>query len=473
MKMRFLFIVLLFSLSVKGQHNSIQKYYSPADTLVQQKLKSWQGLKFGLLMHWGTYSQWGIVESWSLCSEDEGWCERRGPYSSNYDEYKRAYENLQTTFNPTKFNPGQWAKAAKNAGMRYVVFTTKHHDGFCMFNTMQTDYKITSARCPFHSNPKADVTREIFTAFRNEGFMTGAYFSKPDWHNKEYWWPYFATPNRMSNYDPKKYPERWKKYEDFTYKQLEELCTGYGKLDILWLDGGWVRPDSTITEEEKSWINTPWRNEINMHSIAGMARKNQPGILIVDRSVYGYYQNYLTPEQQVPDHPLDYPWETCMTMANSWSYVPGDRYKSSQQLIHLLCRIVSRGGNLLLNIGPSPEGEWDSTAYQRLDEIGKWMQVNSDCIYDTEPVAPYQDGKFVFTKKDNFIYAIYLLEADEKLPDALSFSWNFKNKVKSANLLNEGNVKWKLSDGKMTLHTTKTSNPEKNKFAVVYKIKVN
>lgn len=473
---KLLLALLLFSQAFRlsAQHEKIREYYPPEDSLVQKQLAKWQDCKFGLLMHWGTYSQWGIVESWSLCNEDENWCKRRGPYANDYDTYKKEYEKLQTTFNPSRFNPDKWAAAAKNAGMKYVVFTTKHHDGFCMFDTKQTDYKITSAKTPFHTNAKADVTKEIFNAFRKEQFMVGAYFSKPDWHNENYWWPYFATPNRMSNYDPKKYPDRWKQYEDFTFNQLAELCTGYGKLDLLWLDGGWVRPDTTITEEERSWIKTPWINEINMSRIAGMAREKQPGILMVDRSVYGYYQNYLTPEQQVPSKPLTYPWETCMTMATSWSYVPGDKYKSPHELIHLLCKIVSRGGNLLLNIGPSPEGDWDSTAYHTLDEIGEWMRVNSECIYGTRPFAPYEEGQVVYTSKGNkTVYAIYLAKENEGMPATLDLSAFHKLKVKKITLLGGGKVKWEPAGDKIRiLNAPAAGNKLNQKHAWVYRIEM-
>jgi alpha-L-fucosidase len=468
-------ILLLFSsISIYAQLEKIKKYYPPTDTLVQQKLKVWQSYKFGLLMHWGTYSEWGIVESWSLCNEDEDWCKRKGPYANDYNEYKKQYEKLQTAFNPVKFNPYKWAAAAKNAGMKYVVFTTKHHDGFCMFDTKQTDYKITSVNCPFHTNSKADVTKEIFNAFRKQQFMTGAYFSKPDWHCEYYWWPYFATPNRMSNYDPAKYPDRWKQYEDFTYNQLNELCTGYGKLDLLWLDGGWVRPDSTITKEEESWIKTPWRNEINMNRIAKMARENQPGILIVDRSVYGDYQNYLTPEQQVPASPLPYPWETCMTMANSWSYVPGDHYKSTNELIHSLCKIVSRGGNLLLNIGPSPDGDWDSIAYLRLHEIGEWMKINSECIYETQPFAPYEEGKIVFTAKgDQLVYAIYLADENESLPAEIFLNTKELKKIKQISLLGFGKINYKYDGDRIQIKNNASNKKEFNsKHAYVLKIEV-
>src|SRR5580704_5328747 len=144
-------ILALFS-TAKAQHQD--KYIAPVDTAVQQKLNQWQGLKFGLFMHWGPYSEWGVVESWSICPEDEGWTQRKGPYSTDYNTYVKAYENLQKTFNPTHFDPEKWVMAAKNAGMKYVVFTTKHHDGFCMFDTKETDYKVTSTKTQFSSNPR-------------------------------------------------------------------------------------------------------------------------------------------------------------------------------------------------------------------------------------------------------------------------------------------------------------------------------
>ena len=167
--------VILLSCSLQAQHEVSKQYYPPTDPLVAAKLEQWQDLKFGLLMHWGPYSQWGVVESWSICSEDEGWC---GRPEEDYIGYKKKYEGLQNTFNPTEFDPSKWAKAAAGAGMKYVVFTTKHHDGFCMFDTKYTDYKITDPKTPFSKNPKANAAKEIFNAFRAEGMWAGAYFSK-------------------------------------------------------------------------------------------------------------------------------------------------------------------------------------------------------------------------------------------------------------------------------------------------------
>jgi alpha-L-fucosidase len=394
-------------------------YVPPADPAVQRKLEWWGDLKFGLLMHWGPYSQWGIVESWSLCSEDEPWCRRKGPYAENYAEYLEAYKNLKTTFNPGKFNPEKWASAAADAGMRYVVFTTKHHDGFCMFDTHQTDYKITSQQCQFHSNPKADVTKAIFEAFRNKSFGIGAYFSKPDWNNDDYWWRRFATPDRNVNYDPAKYPERWQRFKDFTYNQIQELMSGYGGVDILWLDGGWVRP---LSGSRPSWAKSPYNQDIDMPRIAAMARKLQPGLIVVDRSVHGEYENYRTPEQEIPEKPLGYPWETCMTMASSWSYVPNDSYKPSRKLIHMLIDVVSKGGNFLLNIGPGPDGEWHDTAYQRLKDIGSWMRINGEAIYTSRPLPPYAETRIRYTrnKAGDVAYAFFLADESEgQLPSEI------------------------------------------------------
>jgi N-acetyl-beta-hexosaminidase/alpha-L-fucosidase len=392
--------------------NHYDVYFKPEDPLVQKKITQWQDYKFGLLMHWGTYSQWGVVESWSICPEDEGWTQRHGPYSKSYFEYKKAYENLQTTFNPTHFDPTKWAAAARDAGMKYVVFTTKHHDGFCMFDTKQTDYRITSPNTPFSSNPKSNVAKEVFDAFRKDNFMIGAYFSKPDWHSNDYWWSYFPPKDRNVNYDPANYPERWKAFKDYTYNQIEELSTNYGQLDLLWLDGGWVRPLSTVNAAIEWQRGIRYDQDVDMPKIAAMARSHQPGLIVVDRSVPGEYENYTTPEQQIPTHPMDDPWETCMTMGDSWSYVPHDHYKSSTQLVQLLVKIVSRGGNFLLNIGPSPDGDFDDSAYARLKDIGAWIKVNGEGIYGSRTIAPWSSGNVYLTQsKDSAaVYAFFLSE---------------------------------------------------------------
>ncbi len=422
------------------------------DPLVLKKLEWFQDAKFGLMMHWGPYSQWGVVESWSICSEDEPWCRRNIP---DYIEYKRRYEQLPKTFNPVKFDPEAWAKAAKYAGMRYVVQTTKHHDGFSMFDTKQTDYRITSPECPFSKNPRANIVKEIFNAFRNEGFSIGAYFSKPDWHSPDYWAPEWATPDRNVNYDTEKYPARWQKFRDFTFNQIEELLTGYGSVDILWLDGGWVRPYPPLPPEWRGVLKRPFNQDIDMPRIAAMARRHQPGLIIVDRTVTGKYENYRTPEQEVPEKPLPYVWETCMTMGNSWSYVPNDRYKSTNRLIHLLVDIVSKGGNFLLNIGPNAEGKLPAESLKRLKEIGDWMKTNSEAIYKTRPIAPYKEAKIGFTSlSDGTVYAIYLADEDENNPPATIqlYSQTPGPRTKIQMLGVPGDLKWKKAGKGMLIH---------------------
>ncbi len=454
MKKIFTFLVLSFfsAFLMAQKHNVSKQYVAPGDPLVEQKLTEWQDLKFGLFMHWGTYSQWGVVESWSICPEDEGWTQRRGPYGATYNGYKTAYENLQTTFNPVKFNPEKWVQAAKDAGMKYVIFTTKHHDGFCMFDTKETDYKITSSKTPFSTNPRSNVTKEVFNAFRKENFMIGAYFSKPDWHTENYWWPYFPPKDRNVNYDPKKYPERWQKFKDFTYNQISELMTGYGKVDILWLDGGWVRPKKSIDTTVEWQRGIQYDQDIDMPKIAAMGRQKQPGLIVVDRTVSGQYENYTTPEQEVPEVPLDHPWESCITMGNSWSYVPGDHYKSVQQIVQLLVKIVSRGGNLLMNIGPGPDGDWDPVAYERLKGISTWMKINGEGIYNSKSVAPYSTGNIFYTKakNDKAIYA-FMLSDQEKvtLPATVSIKAGKPRKI--ILLGSKQNLKWKQQNDEVII----------------------
>ncbi|MEI6489919.1 MAG: alpha-L-fucosidase [Bacteroidota bacterium] len=462
----FLFFLLV---QISPSQENQQKYIAPTDSLVVKKLAQWSNLKFGLLMHWGAYSQWGIVESWSICPEDEEWCARKGVYSKDYSEYKKQYENLKTTFNPEKFNPEKWAAATAAAGMKYVVFTTKHHDGFCMFDTKQTNYKITDAACPFSKNEHADVTKEIFKAFRKQQFLIGAYFSKPDWHCPDYWNPYFPPMDRNPNYDIKKYPEKWNNYIKFTTNQIEELMKNYGKVDILWLDGGWVRPSMKGEKRNSRFDNN---QDIGMSSIAKMCRTYQPGLIVVDRDVEGENQNYLTPEQSIPDKPLPFPWETCMTMATSWSWIKNDTYKSSEKIIQTLAKIVSRGGNLLLNIAPNANGELDSTAYVRLHDIGDWMKINGEAIYNTIPVAPYEYNNWVFTKNGNLIYAICLLQNEtDQLPVSFDLP-AFSTPIKSAEVLGNKNAKVQFKTKSTGLYSFQIPDSNKKVASHVLVVKI-
>ncbi|UTF93661.1 alpha-L-fucosidase [Elizabethkingia anophelis] len=453
-------------------HNVSAGYEKPKDPLVVNNLEEWQDLKFGLFMHWGTYSQWGIVESWSLCPEDESWTQRKPEHGKSYYEYVKNYENLQTTFNPVQFNPQKWADAAKKAGMKYVVFTTKHHDGFAMFDTKESDYKITSSKTPFSKNPKADVTKEIFNSFRKDGFKIGAYFSKPDWYTDNYWWSYFPPKDRNVNYDPKKYPEKWASFKKYTFNQLNEITSNYGKIDILWLDGGWVRPFKTI-DPTVEWQKTiKVEQDIDMDRIGEMARRNQPGIIIVDRTVPGKWENYVTPEQAIPEQNLSIPWESCITMGNSFSYVPNDNYKSSQKIVETLIKIISRGGNYLMNIAPGPNGDYDAVVYERLKEISGWIDINKTAVYATRSIAPYHENDFYYTrsKDGKTVNVFHINEASNyQAPNDLTFTLPENFKPKKLQILGiESKVSWKKQGNKIKVQLPKECN--KLKYSTVIQI---
>lgn len=436
----FLLIVLFISFSVstfaQHEHGKSAEYEWPNDQLVCNKLDKWQDKKFGVIFHWGLYAVPGIVESWRLCSEDEDWIGRDS--TATYDKYKEWYWGLSQKFNPVKFNPEQWAQVAKNAGMRYVVFTTKHHDGFAMFDTKQSDFSI--AHGAFKENPRADVAKYVFEAFRKKDFMIGAYYSKPDWHSEYYWWPRFATPNRNVNYSVEKHPWRWNKFKEFTYNQIGELMNNYGSIDILWLDGGWVAPP---------------KQDIDMAKIAQMARKAQPGLLMVDRTIHGPFENYQTPEQTIPKQQLAYPWESCLTLGYDWGYVPTDKFKSPAKVIHTLIEVVAKGGSLLLGVGPSPEGLIPGAVVTRLNKIGAWMNINGASIYNTRITPFYHDANTWFTqsKDGKTIFSLVCLQEGQQMPSFVEWIGNIPRKGSSMTLLQtKKKVNWKIENGKVRVY---------------------
>ncbi|WP_299557273.1 alpha-L-fucosidase [Seonamhaeicola sp.] len=483
-------LLLMVIISVNAFSQAIyedERYVPETDPLVLEKLEAWQDLKFGLLMHWGTYSQWGIVESWSLCPEDYDWSQRKaGSNAGNYYDYKREYEGLKKTFNPVKFNPEKWSKAAKDAGMKYMVFTTKHHDGFSMFDSKYTDYKVTSDDCAFGSNPRSNITKELFDTFRAEGFWVGAYFSKPDWHHPSYWDPYFPPQDRNVNYDPAIYPEKWQKFVDFTHNQILELMTDYGKVDILWLDGGWVAKKTPeeikaeyIGKHKEAGANGFLKNrivnqDIKMDDLVVKARKKQPGLIVVDRAVHGKNQNYLTPENRVPEKMLPYPWESNIISGGGWSHTRDAVYMGHREAIHMLIDIVAKGGNLLLNVAPGPDGAWQQGAYDLLEAYGDWMKVNDKAIYGTKPIAPYKENNICFTRdKAGSVYLLYLAaEHENSMPkEIIVKSLLPKRGSKVLMLGTNKRLKWKkLDEGfKIEIPEGLQANPG-SKYAWVFKI---
>jgi len=412
-----------------GAFQPSKEWVMPEDPAVLKKLAEWQDRKLGLLITFGTYSQWGIVESWSLVTTRHSWNNRPKEYAGLDDRaYVKEYEKLVTTLNPTGFDPGRWAKAAKDGGAKYVMVMSKHHDGFCMWDTRTTDYRITSENCPYHTSPKADVTREMSNAFRKQGLSTGIYFSKADWNSPYYWAPELGPGTGQGpNYKPADRTDQWEKFKAFTWNQVEELMRDYGPQDVLWLDGGSVRPPDAA---------------IDMDGMAAMARKYQPGLIVVDRTVSGVNENYITPEGEIPDHYLPYPWETCMTMGTSWAWKPDDQFKSTGTLVRNLCRIVARNGNYLIGIGPDGSGRFDPIVYERLKEMGDWLKANGEAIYETRPISPYESGNCVFTvRRDGTVYAIVLAGDDlTGIPDKVFIPSVLAEKAAKMELLGFGKV---------------------------------
>ena len=411
------------------QQSNTEDYVWPTDPQVLTKLKHWQDQKFGVLMHWGLYSVPGIVESWSICSED--WIVReRKP---TYEEDKAWYWSQKDSLNPVNFDPSKWADVMKKAGMKYMIFTTKHHDGFCMFDTKYTDFSI--AHGPFGKDPRHNIAKEVFNAYRNKGFMIGCYFSKPDWHSKWFWNPYYATPNRRINYKKQQHPDWWQNYRKFTQNQLNELTTDYGNIDILWLDGGWITGE-----------------EIGLDTILVDARKRNPGMISVDRTIRGKNENYQTPEQGIPAKQLDIPWESCITLSHAWGWTPNSKFKSPNKVIGILSEIVAKGGCLALGVGPKADGTLQPEVVKNLLQIGNWLNKNGQAIYSTVNAAHYNDGKVWFTadKNGKTLYAIYALEDGEKTPKTITWTEN-KPKGKLVLLQNGKSVKYTIKGNQVTV----------------------
>ena len=440
------------AVSAQGNiHERSTEYEWPADKQVVENLKQWQDLKFGVLLHWGLYAVPGIVESWSICDED--WITRDS--TCTYQQYMDWYFGLANEFRPTQFDAAQWAEACQQAGMRYMIFTTKHHDGFCMWDTQETDFSI--ARHAFRDDPRRDVLRHVLDAFRAKNFTVGTYFSKPDWHSQLYWWDTYGKKGRNVNYPIKQHPQRWQQFVKYTHRQIEELMSNYGKVDILWLDGGWV------TKENRG-------QDIDMPGMAAMARSHQPGLIIVDRTIHGPYENYQTPERTVPEEQLAFPWESCIPLSDDWGFVNHPRWKSPQRVINTLVEIVAKGGNMVLGVGPTPEGLIQPEAVSRLKDIGQWLKKYGRAIYGTTITPRYHDGNVWFTaaKDGKSLFAIYQLNEGEAVPAQLTWTGNLP--AKGVRLLSTGKkLKTKVTGDRVTVTLPKQMPRES--FALELKMK--
>jgi alpha-L-fucosidase len=286
-----------------------------------------------------------------------------------------------------------------------VLFTTKHHDGFCMFDSALSEYKITAPECPYAQAPNADIAKALFEACRAEGLAVSAYFSKPDWHSDFYWRREFKIgETRNVNYDVREHPELWTDFVKYTHGQLRELTSNYGKIDVLWLDGGWVRPDNL-------------GQDIRLGEVAEEIRATtQPHLIVCDRTVGGECEDIVTPEVAVPDSPLGIPWEACVPLGKYFSFHYEDDFKPAGEVIKLLLKIVSNGGSLALNVTPRPDGAIPPKALAILSRLGRWLETHGDGIYGSDSAyIPAQDNVF-YTRKDGATYAYVTYGEAPRLP---------------------------------------------------------
>jgi alpha-L-fucosidase len=322
----------------------------------QARLKWWTDARFGMFIHWGLYA---------LPARHE-WVK------SNERLTDEAYARYFAHFNPDLYNPREWARAARLAGMKYFVVTMKHHEGFCLWDSKLTDYKAT--RTPYGR----DLIKPLVEAMRAEGLRVGFYYSLLDWHHPEY-----TVDMHHPMRDDKAFVEKSKtrelgKYADYLFAQVREILTEFGRIDTLFLDFSFPG------------ANGKGRNEWRSEKLLKMIRKLQPGIIVNDRldllDVAGGW-DYRTPEQFMPREWVKVdgkpvPWETCQTFSGSWGYDREEStWKSVRQLVAMLIETVSKGGNLLLNVGPTARGTFDARAVDRLQGIGAWMEKNGRSIY--------------------------------------------------------------------------------------------
>jgi alpha-L-fucosidase len=346
-----------------------------------RRIKWWQDARFGMFIHWGLYSVLGRHE-WVM--ENEGI-----PVAE--------YEQLAQRFQPKPNAARDWARLARAAGQKYMVMTTKHHEGFCNFDTKLTDY------CAAKQGPGRDLVREYVDAARAEGLRVGFYYSLMDWHHPD-------GARCASDEDARK------RFVAYTYGLIRELMTKYGKIDILWYDVDW--PLSSAR----------WESE----QMNRMVFELQPELIVNNRN--GLPGDFSTPEQEIIAEKTGRAWETCMTLNDSWGYQRADdNWKGSKQIIRNLIDCVRDGGNYLLNIGPRADGSIPKESVQVLSEVGQWMSRNGEAIYQSEPCQPRQSTYAGFTRKGNTLYMhVYFW------PREYVAIGGFKTQVKSARLLASG-----------------------------------
>jgi alpha-L-fucosidase len=326
-----------------------------------EDIAKWRELKFGLFIHWGPVSLVGTEIGWSRGGP------RRGTGGTGEIPLD-VYDNLYKKFNPVKFDAHQWAGIAKAAGMRYMVFTSRHHDGFTNFDSKVTDYKITSPDSPY----RKDIVKQLADACHEGDLKFGLYYSQPDWHHPDY-----RTPNHS-------------RYVQYLHEQVRELMTSYGRVDVLFFDG--------LGGSAKDWDAEPLLKSI---------RTLQPHIIINNRC--GLPADYDTPEQEIGRMQTDRPWETCMTIGDQWAWKPNDNVKSLKVCLQTLIKCAGGDGNLLFNVGPMPDGRIEPRQVERLKAMGGWLRQYGESIYGTRG-GPFRRGAWgTATYKADTVY-VHLLD---------------------------------------------------------------
>jgi len=379
-----------------------------------ERMDWWRNDRFGMFIHWGLYAVPAGEWKGEKVSGIGEWIMERAniPVSE--------YEPLAKQFNPVKFDAEQWVKIAKNAGMKYIVITSKHHDGFCLWDTKYTDYDVIDAT-PF----KRDILAELTEECRKQGIRLCLYHSIMDWHHPDAQAPFYPKYNDTSKSNP-----NFDRYVEYYLKgQLKELVQNYGPLGILWFDGEWIK-DWT---REMGWDVYEYCLSLQPDTIVnnrvGNGRQGMRGLSKSDE----FAGDYGTPEQEIPATGLPgLDWETCMTMNDTWGYKSYDNnWKSREDLLHKLVDIASKGGNFLLNVGPTAEGLIPGPSVERLAAIGEWMNLNSESIYGTtaSPLGEVPWGRCTAKPGKLYLHVFDWPESGKLEVPGL------KNKVKKAYLL--------------------------------------
>lgn len=379
------------------------------DAKATKRLAWWTDARFGMFVHWGLYSQWGCHYPGTNGELIDGGSEHM---MQHLKIPLVQYAKIADVFDPTNFNANQWVSIAKEAGMRYIVITAKHHDGFAMFNSPSSGYDIVS-RTPWHSDP----IKELADACHRQGLRFGVYYSLGrDWQD-----PDVPTKNgyRSNTWD---YPDETNKvfsryFERKVKPQITELLTQYGPIDVVWFD----TPEKISKSESKELVN--------------LIHKLQPACIINSRVGNGY-GDYNVEEQKIPANGANMPWETCMTLNGHWGYFLGDeKWKSPKIIIRNLIDIASKGGNYLLNVGPTGTGVIPRGAVDDLNRIGAWMKINGQTIYGTtkSPLSQQPSWGRVTQKAD-----ILYLHVFDWPPDGKIMIPGLKDKIRDAMMLATG-----------------------------------